>query len=364
MTKGKHKIDYIFLILLSLLVGIGLIMLWSASTVESQQNHHNTSYYFIHQLLYGVGIGLLGMYVCSRINYHTWKKLVPLALLISFIALVLVEIPGIGFGANGATRWIHIGPLFFQPSEPVKLAIIMYLASWVTERGNKNDFVHFTLPPILLVLIFGGLIIMQPDMGTFISICLTAGIILFVGGMNLKHFAGLIGAGIVFLLLMIKLEPYRMQRITAFLDRSADPLVTGYQINQALIAIGSGGWFGYGYGHSRQKYSYLPEAINDSIFAIMAEELGFIRILGILIIFILFLFKGLSIAKNAPDNFGKMLAIGIVGMIGSAAIVNIGAITGLLPLTGIPLPFFSYGSSAMIVTLSASGILYNISKQS
>lgn len=364
MSKSRKPVDYIFLSLLGVLLVIGLIMLWSASTVESQKNFGNTSYYFIHQLAYGVGIGLVGMYVLSRIDYHLWKKLIPFALGATLIALILVKIPGIGFSANGATRWIHLGPLFFQPSELAKLAVVMYLASWMSERGHTSGFWQSVFPPVMIISVYSLLILWQPDLGTMIAIVLTSAIMLFAGGIKLKYFAWLSAAGTAIMLLLIKLEPYRVQRITAFLNKSVDPLGIGYQINQALIAIGSGGWFGYGYGHSRQKYSYLPEAINDSIFAVMAEELGFIRILLILGVFALFLARGIYISYGAPDLFGKIMAVGLIGGIASAAIVNISAITGLLPLTGIPLPFFSYGSSAMIVTLCGCGILLNISRQS
>ncbi len=364
MPKQKHPVDYIFLCLLGALLVIGLIMLWSASTVESQQNFDNTTYYFTHQLMYGVGIGLVGMYILSRIDYHVWKKFIPFALVATLIALILVKVPGIGFGANGATRWISLGPLFFQPSEAAKLAIIMYLAGWMSERGHHNTFLKSVFPPVLIIGLYCLLILWQPDLGTMISIVLTSAIMLFVGGIRLRYFAGLAAAGTATMLVLIKLEPYRVKRITAFLNKSVDPLGIGYQINQALLGIGSGGWFGYGYGHSRQKYSYLPEAINDSIFAIMAEELGFVRVLVILALFIVFILRGIKISYKAPDLFGKMMTAGIIGSIGASVIVNVSAITGLLPLTGIPLPFFSYGSSAMIVTLASCGIVLNISRQS
>ncbi len=364
MAATKKTVDYLFLGLLGGLIVIGLIMLWSASTVESQQNFGNTSYYFTHQLMYGIGIGLLAMYVLSRIDYHIWKKFIPFGIAATLIALLLVKVPGIGFGANGATRWIDIGPLFFQPAEAAKLAIIIYLAGWISTRGHIKGFFQSVLPPVLIIGLYCLLILWQPDLGTMISLVLTAGIMLFVGGIRLRYFAWLTTAGVAIMLVLIKLEPYRVKRITAFLNRSVDPLGIGYQINQALIAIGSGGWFGYGYGHSRQKYSYLPEAINDSIFAVMAEELGFIRVILILLLFIWFIIRGIQISYKAPDLFGKMLTVGVIGSIGAAAVVNISAITGLLPLTGIPLPFFSYGSSAMIMTLAGCGIVLNISRQS
>jgi cell division protein FtsW len=365
MVKQKQTapVDYIFLGLLAVLLGIGLIMLWSASTVESQQNFGSTSYYFVHQLLYGVGIGGVALFVLSRIDYHVWKKFIPLALIVSLLALVLVKVPGLGFTANGATRWLDIGPLFFQPSELAKLALIIYLAGWISERGHHKGFWQSVFPPVIIIALYCALIIIQPDIGTMLALSITAAVMLFVGGIRLRYFAWLSGLAIAAILILIKLEPYRVQRITAFLNRSVDPLGVGYQINQALLAIGSGGWFGYGYGHSRQKYSYLPEAINDSIFAVMAEELGFIRVSIVLLLFAWFILRGVQISLRAPDLFGKMLAVGIMAAVGAGVIVNVSAITGLLPLTGIPLPFFSYGSSAMIVTLAGCGILLNISRQ-
>lgn len=364
MAKSKQPVDYVFLGLLGTLLGIGLVMLWSASTVESQQNFGNTSYYFVHQLMYGVGIGLVAMYIFSRIDYHVWKKIIPFALVGTLIALILVKVPNVGFSANGATRWLDIGPLFFQPAELAKLALIMYLAGWMSERGHHHGFMQSVFPPVIIISLYCSLILWQPDLGTMISLCLTAAIMLFAGGIRLRYFAWLTAGAIGAMLFLIKLEPYRIQRITAFLNKSVDPLGIGYQINQSLLAIGSGGWFGYGYGHSRQKYSYLPEAINDSIFAVMAEELGFIRVILILFLFLWFIFRGVKISYRAPDLFGKMMAVGIIGGIGAAVVVNISAITGLLPLTGIPLPFFSYGSSALIVALAGCGIMLNISRQS
>lgn len=361
--KTKPTIDYLFLLAIGLLVIIGLVMLWSASTPEANQNFGSTSYYFVHQLLYGVGIGSAVMLIASRIDYHVWQKFIPLALGASLLALILVKFPGIGFSAGGATRWIDLGPIFFQPSEVAKLALILYMAGWTATRGNHRGFYHSVLPPLIITGLFSVLILWQPDLGTTLSLTAIALVMFFVGGIQLKYFFGIIAAGFLALITLIKLEPYRASRITAFLDPTHDPLGITYQINQAILAVGSGGWFGYGYTLSRQKNYYLPEAISDSIFAVTAEELGFIRVLLILVLFIFLIIRGIGISLHAPDTFGKMLAIGIIAGIGANTIINIGAITGLLPLTGIPLPFFSYGSSAMIVTLTGLGIMLNISKQ-
>lgn len=362
MAKKRPSVDYVLLALTGILLAIGLAMLWSASTVESEKNFGNSSYYIVHQLLYGVGIGLIGMYIFSRIDYHFWKKMIPVGLVISLIFLILVKVPGVGFTANGATRWIHFGPIFFQPAEVAKLAIILYLAGWTSINGVRKGFFQSVFPPLVIISLYCLLILWQPDMGTMISIATTSMIMLFVSGVKIKHFAGIIGSGLVVMIGLIKLEPYRMQRITAFLNRSIDPLGIGYQINQAILAVGSGGWMGYGYSFSRQKHFYLPEALNDSIFAVIAEELGLIRVIPILAIFLFFILRGIRISLRAVDTFGKMLALGIVAGIAANVVINISAIIGLLPLTGIPLPLFSYGSSSMIITLASLGILLNISR--
>ncbi len=366
MAKSKSNLDWILIALTGVLLLVGLAVLWSASTAEAEQTFGSTSYFVIHQLTRGVLIGVIAMIVMSKFDYHNLKKISLVAMIAGLILLIMVKLPGIGLSANGATRWIHVGPFVFQPGEYIKLALIIYLASWHSSVGKtitSHNFWRSIFPPLILVALAAMLIIWQPDLGTTILVTSTALIMFFIGGVRLKYILGIFGAGIISVLGLIILEPYRLQRITAFLNPSGDPLGISYQINQALIAIGSGGLFGYGYGLSRQKHFYLPEAINDSIFAVMAEELGFIRVAVVLIIFAIFIFKGIKISMNAPDIFGKMLGSGITAIFAVSVIINVGAITGLIPLTGIPLPFFSYGSSSMIINLAAIGILLNISKQ-
>ncbi len=361
---GSNKMDRILLMIVIALVLIGLAMLYSASTVTSYKNFGNTSYYFVHQLLYGALIGSAALYICSRLDYHIWQKMIPLVLLVALILLMLVKVPGIGFAANGATRWIHLGFITFQPAELAKFAIILYTAGWLAKQQTKiKDFYFGLFPALTIIGLFAALIIWQPDMGTMLSLVATAMIMLFAGGMQLRYFAMVGGFSVAALMLLIKLEPYRARRITTFLNPSFDPQGIGYQVNQALIAIGSGGLWGYGYGLSRQKHNYLPEAIGDSIFAVMSEELGLLRVLVILAIFIALALRGFQIAMRAPDLFGKLLAVGIVSTIIVQVCINIAAISGLIPLTGIPLPFFSYGSTAMIIMLAEIGILLNISRQ-
>jgi len=341
-----------------------LIVLYSASTVLFFSKFHSNSHYFISQLSRGVLIGLIAMYVCSRVDYHFWQKYAPLIMLGCIILLVAVLVPGIGFKVGNARRWISKGPIFLQPAELVKLALIFYISSWIDKRRHEiDDFYYGIIPSLLIIGLVAGLIILEPDIGTMLVVTVTSFALLFAGGSKLRHLLWIMVSGVVAMLILVKLQPYRLARLTTFLNPSADPQGSGYQINQALLAIGSGGFFGQGYGNSRQKYNFLPEVMGDSIFAVTVEELGFLRGGLIFGLYALFAFRGLNIAGRAPDIFGKMLATGIVVWIVFQALINVGAITGLLPLTGIPLPLISYGSSSMIVVLAGMGILLNISKQ-
>lgn len=363
--KIQQKFDYTLLTVVLLLLGYGLIVLYSASTVQSFQNFGNTDYYIMHQLLYGAGIGLIGLYICYRIDYHFWQKQLPLLIVLALVFLALVKVPHFGFASGGAARWVRFGPVLFQPAELAKLVIILYLASWIDKkRGQLNDFYYGLLPSLAIIGLFAALILWQPDFGTMLVLVAVAFCMLFAAGINWKYFFyGLIAAAL-FLLIFIKIEPYRAQRLTSFLDPTVDTKGISYQINQAQLAIGSGELWGYGYGQSRQKHNYLPEVMNDSIFAVMAEELGFFRVLVALALFVFLAIKGFSIAGKAPDTFGKMTAFGITSWLTLQTLINLGAIVNLLPLTGIPLPFFSYGSTALIANLAAVGILLNISLQS
>jgi len=363
MVKRTSKIDYSLLFIALGLLVYGLIALYSASTVESYVNFGNTSHYILHQLIYGVSLGLIGMYFCSKIDYHFWQKKLPIFIFISLSLLTLVKVPGLGFSFGGATRWLHIGPILFQPAELAKIAIIFYLASWADRKKlGINNFYFGLLPSIGIIVLFSALLLWQPDFGTMLVLISIALVMLFVSGINWQYYFWTTICGILGLFAFIHFVPYRANRIKTFLNPNLDPTGAGYQIKQALIAIGAGSLWGYGYGLSRQKHNYLPEVMNDSIFAIIAEELGFIRVIVVILLFTMFAIKGFQIAKNAPDTFGRMTAFGITTWIIVQAIINIGAMTNLIPLTGIPLPFFSYGSTALIANLAAIGILLNISK--
>jgi len=364
MNVRLHKPDYTLLIIVGIIVIFGIIMLTSASSVISFEKFGDSNYLLKHQLLYGILIGLIGFLVASKIDYHVWGKFAFILLALNILLLLAVFIPGIGYEYGGAKRWINLGITLLQPTELLKLTFVLYLSTLFAKNiAGIKDAAYGLIPFVVILGSLVFLIMLQPDMGTMTIIAFTAIIIYFVAGAPFKHLLWLVlGASGLFLLL-IKLAPYRAARLTVFLNPALDSQGIGYHINQALLAIGSGGIFGLGLGHSRQKYLYLPEVTGDSIFAVIAEELGLFFTLILILLFLAFMFKGLKIAKRSPDSLGKLIATGIVTWISVQAFVNIGAMVTLIPMTGIPLPFISYGSSALATSLIAVGILINISKQ-
>ncbi|MBI5038077.1 MAG: putative lipid II flippase FtsW [Candidatus Kerfeldbacteria bacterium] len=364
MSVSTHKPDYRIIAIVGVIVLYGLVMLASASSVLSFEKFGDSNYLLKHQLLYGVLIGTVGLIVMAKIDYHVWRKFAFPLMAVTVILLLGVLIPGIGFEYGGARRWIQLGPIIFQPSEMLKLAFILYLATLFEKNKEGIKEAGYGLIPFIIIagsVVF--LIMLQPDMGTMVTIALIGFLIFYVAGAPLKHLAILVASAVSLFFVLIKLAPYRAARFTVFLNPALDPQGIGYHINQALLAIGSGGLFGLGLGHSRQKYLYLPEVTGDSIFAIVAEEMGLFMSVALILLFIWFMKRGLLIAKKAPDTFGKLVATGIVIWIVMQAFINIAAMVTLVPLTGIPLPFISYGSSALVTSLVAIGILINISKQ-
>jgi len=340
-----------------------MVALLSSSSIESQKDFGNVYSYFTHQITFGLAVGLFAAVVTYSINYTKWKTLaLPLFILCVFL-LILVFIPEVSIKTGGARRWINVLGVSLQPSEFLKLGFIIYLAAFFSGRKNViGKWSQGFIPFLLISGLVGILIILQPDVGTLGVIMMTSALMYFVAGANLFQIGALIPVGLGLLAILIKLAPYRMQRLTSFLNPSEDPQGISYQINQALLAVGSGGILGVGVGKSLQKYHFLPEPMKDSIFAIWAEELGFVGAVLLICLFLFFAFRGLKVARNADDRFGKLVACGIVFWITTQAFVNIGSMLGLMPLTGIPLPFISYGGSAMVTTLAGMGILVNISK--
>ena len=363
IEKYWKKPDQALLGTVLLLLLIGLAAVSSASAVLSFQRFGHNNYYFFRQIGF-VTVGLAALYIFSRIDYHVWKKYAKLLLIAAVVILGLVLIPGVGFKSGGTMAWFSLGPFLLQPSEFIKLALIFYLSSWFDKKsGAETNFWFGILPPLGASLALAAMLLLQPDLGAAIVYAMIAATIFFTAGARIKYLLGLGALGAAGLWFVIQTAPYRIARITSFLHPEQDPQGISYHITQALIAIGSGGWWGYGFGASRQKHSYLPESIGDSIFAVMAEELGFVRILLIILLFAGFAVFGLRLALRAPDRFGQLTAAGITGWIVFQALVNMGAISNLLPLTGMTLPFISYGGSSILALCIGVGILLNISRQ-
>ncbi|MBT3230944.1 putative lipid II flippase FtsW [Candidatus Uhrbacteria bacterium] len=363
--KQKGHFDSVFFGLVIGLTVFGLIILTSASGPSGYEQFADSYYFLKHQIAAGILPGL-GFMAIAMFTPYTWYRKVAFPLLLLSIGLLaLVFIPGIGtdFGTF-ANSWVDIGGFSFQPAEIVKLTFLLYLCAWMAERaGSKlQDFSEGLVPFLTIMGVITFLILMQPDLGTLSIIGAMAFIIFFVAGGSIKHIVGIGVAGSVGLYAMIMSSPYRVERFTTFLHPELDPQGVGYQINQALLAIGSGGMFGRGYGHSLQKFQYLPEVIGDSIFAVMAEELGFFLTVAFVALFVAMVLRGFWLSQRVENKFGRFLIIGIVSWFGIQAFVNIGAMVAILPITGVPLPFLSYGGTAMVVSLAAAGVVLNISK--
>lgn len=351
----------LFLIVL-LLITVGIVMVYSSSYVYAQVTYDDGAHYLKNQLLWAL-LGIAGMIVVTKIDYRLYMKWAYPFFGVTVFLLLLLLVPGVGITIKDATRWIGVGNLTFQPSEIAKLALVIFLAKYLAVRKDRvKQFSQGLAVPLLVV---GGvclLILKQPDLGTAATIAGTAFLMLLVAGARISHlsFLGLLGCGLV--AVAILMEPYRIRRIMAFRDPWSDPLGKGFQTIQALLAVGSGRIFGAGLGQGRQKFLYLPEQHTDFIFAVLAEELGFIGTTFVLLLFLAFMWRGLKIAVKAPDSFGALLGAGITIMVVLQALVNMGVVTGCLPVTGITLPFISYGGSSLTLNLLGIGILLNISR--
>lgn len=358
----KRAPDYWLALAVIALVGLGLVMVYSASAIVAQDRFGDSSFFFKRQALW-VLLGTAAAMIAQRIHYEQLRRVTPLFVLVTLVVLALVLIPGIGRIAGGARRWLTIGPASFQPAEAAKMAMALYMARFLTSRtAAVQGLQRGVLPPVLLAGLMLGLILLQPDMGSAILVGLVMAAMLFVGGARLLHLLGLSVAGAPILAVAVLGEEYRRRRILAFLDPWADPQGMGFHIIQSLLALGSGGIFGVGLGASRQKYFYLPERHTDFIFAIVGEELGLIGTASVLLLFALFAYRGFRIARAAPTRYAGLLASGITAMVLLQAVVNIGVTTGMLPITGVPLPFLSFGGSSLVFTMIGVGILLNISQ--
>ncbi len=365
IEKTERKSDRVFFYVILALLVFGLIMIASAGISYSKTRFDDSYFFFKRQLLYGFLPGILALYITQKINYHFWKKISFPLFALSIVFLILIFVPGFGSKIYGASRWVQLGTFSFQPSEMLKFSLIIYLAAWLeSQREKVADFFEGLVPFLAIVALVGFLLIKQPDMGTLGVTIFIAMSIFFVSGSKLSHMFFLGASGVVAFFTLIKLESYRMDRFLVFLHPELDPRGVGYQINQALLAIGSGGIFGLGLGHSMQKFNYLPEPVGDSIFAIIGEETGLLGATILVALFVVLAMRGFRIAKQAPDCFGRLVVVGVVCWIVFQAFINISAVTGLIPLTGVPLPFISYGGTSIVFLMAAAGVVLNISKYS
>jgi len=364
-TPGTRDPDYTFMILLGLILLLGLLFLSSASSVISYDKFGDAYYYLKSQIFKGVIFGSIFFFIFSKIHYVKLKKYVLPFLILSIIFVGLVFIPGVGVELLGGRRWISLFGFTFQPTELLKLAMVIYLAAWFDSRQQViKDFKQVYLPFVGVLALIGLIVMLQPDLGTTVlSIAIAMTMYFLAGG----HLGLIIGSGMLSAALvwwLIKIAPYRADRLNIFLHPELDPQGIGYHINQAFLTIGSGGLFGRGIVRSRQKFNYLPEVAGDSIFAVMAEELGFIFTVFFILLMFAFFYRGLKIADQAPDMFAKLVTFGIMAWVIWQSLLNIMAMLGLVPLTGVTLPFVSYGSSSLVFLLMAMGIVVNISKYS
>lgn len=363
MRAGK-KTNFPILIITAILVVFGLFMITSASAVVSQEKFGQSFYFVKNQILKGLIPGVILGYFAYRIRYSFWRKTAKYIFLIGIILMALVFVPGLGLKLGGATRWIQFGDFSFQPSEVFKLAFIIYLAAFLENISESRNTYRlqrlFSFAAI--VGIVGGLITLQRDLGTLGVFCLTALAMYFMAQAPLSHIFFLSGLGISVLLVLVRIFPHASQRIQTFIHPELQTKGISYQLEQALIALGSGGIFGKGLSQGKQKFLYLPQPASDSIVAVIGEETGFLGLLALTSVFAAFGLQGVKIAQKAPDNFSRLLALGITSLIVIQAFINISAVIGLIPLTGITLPFVSYGGTSLVMSLVAVGILLNISK--
>jgi cell division protein FtsW len=344
------------------LVATGLVMVLSASSVSAFADYGDSFMFVQRQAVYAV-IGVLALLVTSRMRYEVWKRLALPLLLLTLGMLVVVLQPSSGIEAYGSSRWFRLGPVTVQPSELAKFTLVVFTAAVLTRKwGKLDDLGHLAMPLLPVAVIVCGLVMLQPDLGTTVIISGTVFLVLFVAGVRMRYLtiAGIAGAAIGAGLIMS--ADYRRVRLLAFLHPWDDAQSTGYQLIQSLIALGSGGFTGVGLGASRQKWEYVPNAHTDFIFSILGEELGLLGEIVVLLAFASLLYAGIVIATRTTDVFGRLLASGIVAWFGLQMLVNLGAVTGLLPVTGVPLPFLSYGGSSLVVSLAAVGVLVSIAR--
>ncbi len=354
--------DFMIPLVTIVLLAIGVVMVHSASTILSQEHFHDAFYYFKRQLMWAA-LGLISMTVMSRIDYRIFARYARHILLMCLLFLGLVLIPHIGQVRGGSRAWLGLGTFGIQPSEFAKFGLLIFLSWFLSQEPDRmRSFRKGLIPPLGVMGLVIGLIMLEPDLGQSAVIAGATMIMIFVAGARMKHLMGMGFVGVVAFALLIVAAPYRLARILSFLDPWKYPATIGYHIIMSLIALGQGALLGVGLGHSTQKHLYLPEPQTDFIFAILSEELGLIGGAFVILLFTVLIWRGLRAAMRAPDRFGSYLATGLTGVIAVQVFINVGVVTGLLPVTGITLPFLSYGGSSLTLMLSAIGILMNISR--
>jgi len=362
MSTGRKPVDFWLFMTVLILISFGTIMVFSASSAYSNLRYDNT-YYFLKSQLINVAAGFIAMIAAMNYDYRKLGKLSPLMLAASILLLILVAIPFIGLKINNARRWLDLGVTTMQPSEFAKLAVIMFYSHSLSKRREQlGSFTKGLLPYLVLMVVFAGLLMLEPHLSGTMVIMIVACVILFCAGAKLKHFFAMgVPVFATFTMAVIFVDYIRL-RVTTFLDPMQDPQGEGYQIIQSLYAIGSGGLFGKGLGKSLQKFLYIPEPHNDFILSVLAEELGFVGVLAVLLLFIIFIWRGIKIAMNAADVFGSLVAIGITSLVAIQVIFNVAVVTASMPVTGMPLPFFSYGGTSLVFLMAGIGVLLNISR--
>lgn len=361
MSFKKKQPDLVLFLTTFLLLSIGVIMVLSASSYHAML-FYDDPYYFLKRQIRWSGLGIIAMFFFMNLDYYKTKKLIITGFIINLVLLALVLIPGVGVEVKGSSRWLGVGTMVFAPSEIIKLAIVFFFARLMSTNAEQIKTAKGFLSYLLILAVVAGLLLKQPDLGTTVAVAGTAFCMFIAAGARLSHLTGLAITGLVGVAGLIYQEPYRLKRIIGYLKPFETASNEGYQTVQSLYALGSGWLFGIGLGNSRQKFLYLPERHTDFIFAIIGEELGFIGIFLVILLFFLFIWRGYRIALYAPDRFGSMLAVGLTSIIAVQSVINMGVVTGALPVTGITLPFVSYGGSSLTISLIGVGILLNISR--
>lgn len=363
MTASRLKVDKPFLIISITLLVVGFFIFNSASLALLAKESSNYSSIAFSQTVFGLFLGTVAMIIASRLDFKIWKKFAFYLLLVSIVLNILVLMPEIGFEHAGARRWIKLGTISFQTSEILKLAFILYFAAWASGAKEKIKTFRWGLLPLLVLFAISAMLLLnQPDTDNLILIVLTGMAMFIAAGGKWRHVFLIMLAAVLGLALLAYTQPYIKQRINTFFNPGIDAQGASFQVQQSLIAIGSGGLFGHGFGQSVQKFTYLPEPVGDSIFAVAAEEFGFVGSVFLLLIFVLFATRGLKIATQTGNVFARLSVVGIVIMIVFQAFVNIGAMLGVVPLSGITLPFVSHGGTSLFVTLLEVGIVLSISR--